>query len=352
MQDVITRNVITDQVLVVRASDKCGSSAYSFVTIRVIPQSTRVNFLMVYVEGDFIVANQSLNVRIRLVQRLVAFGGNTNPSAVYIASFREGSIGVLYANLSISDFECEAFRNWTLTVYAGGSYTKKFSDALMPFVGTKMASMVGPCAVASFNITPTLGSKVGNSSSLVTTETTALLETIVPLVVLAFLLTMMGLVACFLYRCSRPERKHLYDSRATYTNRQPVYMGRELNLPTRRRGPLFIQGEGESASLMGQQHGYDQSDGAPGFPFEDNDELVNVDLLVAGQPVQQHTTTAPPYRLPPVCNMDDKHLAHETTDYSGYLDEGIIEMGPDESSEEESRLSPPKYKLPDCTRLL
>lgn len=361
LRDAVVMGAITDLVLVVRASDDCGGSAYNFATIRVLPQPSRVNFLLVHVEGEYLMASQSLSTRIRLVQRLAAFGGSTNPRAIYVAEFREGTVGVLYANLSISDFECEAFRSWTLSIYVEGNYTWQFRDAILPFVAAKVPSLVGPCSVSSFNITPTLGSKATNISSLATTETTSLLETIVPLVVVAFLLLAAGIAGCLLYRFHRPERKHLYGSRSTYLNRQPVYMNGELNLPIRRRGLLFIQGEGEPATLTRErapvmgEHGYDHPDRTVDFSDED-DELVNVALLAARQPVWQHASTTPPYRLPPVCVQKDGQLAQASTDYSGLLDGedgGTIEMGPDTSSEEEGgRHSPPEYRLPESARLL
>lgn len=359
-------DAITDHVLVVRASDDCGGMAYNFATLRIIPQPLRVNFLMVYIEGDFVVANQSLSARIGLVQRLAAFGGSANLRAIYVAGFREGSVGVLYANLSISDFECQAFRDWTLTVYGGGKYTQQFRDVILPFVVAGAASLVGPCAVSSFNITPTLGSLGANISSLATAETTSLLETIVPLVVVAFLLITAGIAGCILYRLCRPERKYLYSARSTYLNRQPVYMNRELNLPIRRRGPLFIQGEGEPATLMTRGHaslvgerGSGHPDGAGDFSDED-DELVNVALLAARQPVWQHPRSTPPYRWPLVCDRDEGgQSAQVSMNYSGLLDVegdgGAVEMGPEGSSEEESQghsHSPPKYRLPECARLL
>ena len=345
-------NAITDQVLVVRAADNCGASAYNFATIRITPQATRVNFLLVYVKGDFVMANQSLSTRIRLVQKLGGFGVSSNPSHVYVAEFREGSIGVLYANLSISDFDCEAFRIWAMAIYAGGNYTQQFTKAIQPFVAAKAASLVGPCAAQTFNITPELGSTFANISSLLTTETTSLLEAIIPLMVVAFLLIAAGIIAILLYRYHRPERRLLYDAQSTYTNRKPVYLDGELNLPTRRRRPMFIQGEqapltrGEGSNLL---------DGGADFSDED-DELVNVDLLVLRPPSLQHASTSPPYRLPPICESRTGQLAHRSMDCSGLSDveDGASMTGVEASSEEEGSAlghSPPTYRLPECARL-
>ena len=340
-------DAITDKVLVVRAADSCGGNAYNFATIRVIPQTKRVNFLLVYVEGDYLVANQSLSTRLGLVQKLAGFGRSSTPSPLYVAGFREGTIGVLYTNLSISDFDCESFRKWSIDVYTGGNYTQQFANAIFPFVAAaKGASLVGPCATPSFNITPLLGSKFANISSLPTSETASLLETIVPLVVVVFLLITAGIAACFLYRYNRSERKHLHDSRSTYTDRQPVYLDGELSLPTRRRRPAFIQGEGEHVPMVrGSNHLSEEVD----FSNED-DELVNPDILVSRQHVWQRTGTSPPYRLPPICEDRTEQLARDSELLE--VEDGAnveMELG---SEEEDNRHSPPKYRLPECARLL
>ncbi len=304
---------ITDYVFILRAQDSFGASTHDFVTVRVRPQASIANFLVVFFEGEFEIFNENLTAKVELAKRLSTASGGLTQDNLYVKEFRSGSIGVVYTNLLISEFSCAEFHEWVRTVYQNGRYTTEFLQSISPFrpVTDSAPTIEGPCATLSVNVVPTVGvpPDIDTQSE---SELVLFLAVIVPAVVVALLLFLLALLCFLLYRRRRKERDYLredWQSRA-FLNRRPVILAGETELPPRARRPIVLPNEAVRTRSAGRRWRIGQAlpPSSPRLEVEDVDlqeetssdeELVDIPFLSAHARQPLHKRDPPIYRLPP-----------------------------------------------------
>lgn len=311
----LPENVITDYVFVVRAEDSLGSAVFDLLTVRILPQPELTNFLVLYFSGDFQLFSQNLSQRLLLVKQLESFGAE-GQQGVYVRDFRQGSIGISFNNLTISDFECEVFRDWVKSIYANDAYTQTFLQALDPFqpLATTEPEISGPCGNPNYTVLPTvpLGSTpaTGISSHLV-----LFLATVIPSLVVALCLSLVGVAACLLYRRRIEERKliNTRNMERAFLHRAPVVLPGETELPPRSRPPTILprdiahlarRGDRDTTHGMpphrgavGSELAMEEEDNSPQDSSDSDEELVEVPLLVPEPSAP--LGPSPPYSFPP-----------------------------------------------------
>lgn len=293
LQAQIQSGAITEYVFLLRAVDDRENSAHSFLTVRISPQRSVENFLVVFFEGNFALFDQNLSTKINFITLLASFSGLPEEMAsttVYVEGFRNGSIGVSYNNLSISDLNCADFQRWVETIYTNGHYTIQFIRALAPYTPTSIPLIEGPCNRTNKNIPPTIGG-IENVDTHFFSDQIILVSTVVPASVVGLVLVMIGIAAFVLYRRHREERNQLVrpNMGRTFLNRRPVILEDEMDLPTRRRAPVIIANESVD----------DGDSSLESYDSSSDEELINYSLMPSPHHKRAMQTDPPPYRMPP-----------------------------------------------------
>ena len=293
LQEQVQYGAITDYVFLLRAKDDQENSAHSFLTVRINPQRDLENFLVVFFEGDFALFDQHLSTKIDLIILLATFPGLPEEmaiSTVHVEGFRNGSIGVSYNNLSISDLNCAEFHSWVETIYTNGHYTIQFIQALAPYTPTSIPFIEGLCNGTNQNIPPTIGG-IENADTHFFSDQIILVSTVVPATVVSLILVLIGIAAFILYHRHRKERNQLVrpNMGRTFLNRRPVILENEMDLPTRRRAPVIISNE-PADDGHGSLESYDSSS---------DEEILNYSLMPSPYHRGFMQTDPPPYRMPP-----------------------------------------------------
>ena len=294
LQVQVQSRVLTDYVFLLRAEDDQGNVAHSFVTIRVNPRVSLLNFLVVIFEGDFMHFGQNLSAKIDIVIQLAVFSGLPEEMAIrsiYIESFRSGSIGVSYNNLSISDFDCADFRAWVETIFNNGQYTDRFVSSLMPYIPISMPLIEGQCNSTTVNIPPNI-STVDKVNSQFQSSRLILISVMVPASFIGLVLAVTGVAAFILYRRHRKERDELVDPgmRRAFLNRYPVILSDEVDLTTRRRAPVIIAND-----FVGNE----EVDNPEMIDSSSDEELLDYSLMLAQHRSRQIQARPPLYQSPP-----------------------------------------------------
>lgn len=250
---------VTDHVFVLQATDSSGSKAQQPFTIRVFPQSAPENFIQVLIEGIYSAFLANLSARLELTAKLSGEEGD-----IYVGGFESGSIRVRFSNLSIPNGECVLLEAWFRTIFSNNNYTEEFRNRIAPFIPIQTASIIGPCnqsepTEAVNTLAPTLGA-IGESGSLLV----VLLATLVPALVLACLLLLIGAIGLATYRRTRPERRLVAElgMEKALLKRKPVYIVGELEgVPYRSRKPVILTDElqrrnQQGYSLLSAQRGH------------------------------------------------------------------------------------------------
>ena len=247
LRDQATVDFVTEYTFILRAADERGASTHDFVTVRVLRQQEDFqNFLVVLFEGSFVTFSQNIVTRITLTQRLSAHISGISVTAVlstpniYVRAFRNGSIAVVYRDISILDTHCADFRAWVATVYADSNFMPNFIQSLQPFVPTSEPVIEGPCNITETN--PTVVVPPERVPLKPRSDLILFLASVIPTIVVACLCLAIGILLFANYRSRRSERNKL-TSRAmerTFTHRRPVVLDEEWDLPNRRRRPIVL----------------------------------------------------------------------------------------------------------------
>lgn len=293
LQAQVQYGVLTDYVFLLRAEDDQENSAHSFLTVRIIPQRNIENFLIIFFEGNFAVFDQHLSTKIDLVTLLASFSGLPEEmaiSTIYIEEFRNGSIGVSYSNLSISDLNCAEFKSWVETIYINEQYTIQFIQALAPYTPTSIPLIEGLCNATNQNTPPTVGG-IENADTHFLSDQIVLVSVVVPASLVSLVMVMFGIAAFILYRRHREERNQLMrpNMARTFLDRRPVILEDEMDLPTRRRAPVIITNESAD----------DEDDNLESYDSSSDEELLNYSLMPLPYHKRFMQTDPPPYRMPP-----------------------------------------------------
>ena len=249
-------NLVTEYTFILRASDERGASTHDFVTVRVLRQQVDfLNYLIVTFEGIFTIFNQNLTSKIALAQGLSAHVSGSSLDIVsstqniYIRGFRNGSIAVVYRDISIPDTHCANFRDWVNSVYTNSSFTTDFVESLAEeFTPTSAPVIEGPCNLTDTN--PTVAMTPQRIPPNSQSNLFLFLVTVIPTVTVACLCLCLGAILFANYHRKRDEREGL-RSRAmekTFTRRRPVVLDEEWDLPNRRRRPVIL--ESDRAGLL------------------------------------------------------------------------------------------------------
>ena len=320
LTDQVTNALITEHVFRLRAEDVGGARADVFIVVLVSPQIPQVvNFLTIFVQGDFVAFSQSLSSKLQLVMSLAShLREEPQLEEVYVENFSAGSVAVTYSNLTIAASDCVMFREWVSTIHSGSAYTQTFINTLRPFQPIRIPTITGPCNSTSTNPTSP------GTQTLATLQTdrdpTLLLVILVPTCALALCCLIAGFLAFILYRRRRTERKLLVStSRQTFLKRRPVILPREIDMPPRRARPVVLPGD---AAFRGGLARYARRDvprplleeegGDIDEPLDVDYEPVPAPIRVLPRPSPEREDLSPEYRLPPLYSYARIHDSHMT----------------------------------------
>ena len=316
---------VTEYTFILRATDGGGASAHDFVTIRVIRQQVEFqNFLVVTFEGVFMTFSQNLTERILLARGLSAhISGSsittvTSTDNVYIRAFRNGSIAVVYRDISIPDSHCADFRAWVDNVYSFSElrYSFSFLASLSPhFTPISLPVIEGPCNMSDINPTAAATQRIPSG---LRSDIYLFLVTVIPTLFVAILCLFVGIMAFVTYRSRRAERDGLRSKAmsTTFTNRRAIILDDEWDLPNRRRRPVILPGDRQRGPGIASPVGRDghrrrrlleevDLGGAESESSDEEDAIVAPGLTVrnryaAMSPDPPEDEGPPPYVLPPL----------------------------------------------------
>ena len=227
---------ITDHKFILRAANENGFSANDTFVLRIIPQTSVENFIRVFIDGNFRDFSYNLSERLELAK---ALNGPSQKNEIFTQQFSNGSIAVLYSNLTIDQLSCSEYLRWFETIYSKNNYTTFFFEQLKPFQPIGVAESIGPCNDQQKQLTIV---SIDPSVALNSQETV----TIFVLLAAGSLLCGLFLILTFLCLCCslklrRPEQKS-FESRESFLNREPfIFPGEIEAIPYRSRNTFFLR---------------------------------------------------------------------------------------------------------------
>ena len=293
----IDNGFITDHTFTLVATDNRGLTSTDTFIVRVFPQTAVESFVIFFVDGNFTDFILNLPKRLEFVKKL---NGLSQQNEVFVKNFSSGSIGIVFANLSISRLNCLEFLEWYHTIYVAGDYSLSFRNRLEPFMPIGVAEIIGPCAEqqSQSSILLIVPSTVFIGSQL--SENIIILATVIPCLILICLLLLMGGLLCLSYRQTRPERKNL-RSKEIFLNREPIILPGELEaIPYPSRKPIILPGEQIRKGYLPLLH---EDNTETLAEFVEDEEKYEEELI----DVSSHTTNV---ELPPAYKFPSRQLAY------------------------------------------
>ena len=296
----IINEAITDYHIELRAYDTNGNYASNTISLRVFPErSSPESFIRIFINGNFISFDKNISAKVDLVTKLSAPGHGS----IYVRNFSEGSIAVTFANLSIPNHDCTKFFEWTDSIYENGSYTKTFTQQIDPYELIVSPVVTGTCVQSTHSIqeseTPVPSVSISAIEEPVSNQL-ILLALVVPVVLLACLMLVMGAVAFMLYHRKRPERKYL-PYNMLYMDRKPVLLPQEMeSVPHRSRKPTILPNEIVKRPHQGyRRYLYSPPSDAVEQLHDSESSLELVDFPIVAVTETIHDSP-PPYKLPSI----------------------------------------------------
>lgn len=250
---------VTDFNFILTAVDSEGDFAVDFLTIRVHPFANTGFNATITVEGEYTLFRQNLSRQIEMA-RLIAEGHNNSLTDLQILSYADGSIRVTYTTVTISSFNCPLQQQWEESFRTLRADTYSYTDTFFALFGSRQYNLIGQpefqgfCSMVNATLSPTEeptddlipavipGSGIGFI---------LFLAVIIPGMVIALTLLVIGIIAFGLYRIRRKERRVISS------------LGEERALL--RRNPVILQGEAQSAGRRKRRNPYFLEDeGSPG----------------------------------------------------------------------------------------
>lgn len=252
---------VTDAHFILTAVDTVGDFAVDILTVRVHPVANTGFNATITVEGDYTLFRQNLSHQIEIA-RLVAVGHSNSLSDIQILTYQEGSIRVTYTSVTISSYNCPLQRLWEQSLRTQQADTYVYTDTFIGTFTRQQYSLSGQpefegfCSMGNATLSPTeeptdvliptviAGSGIGFI---------LFLAVIIPGVVVAIILLVVGIIAFGLYRIRRKERQIIYaigEERA-FLRRNPVILQGEAQSAGRRkrRNPYYLEDEGMPGSI-------------------------------------------------------------------------------------------------------
>ena len=261
VESPVNVETVTDFNFILTAVDSEGDFAVDFLTIRVHPFADTGFNATITLEGDYTLFQENLSQQIEIA-RLIAEGHNNSLSDIQVLSYQNGSVRVTYTSVTISSFNCPLQRQWAERFRTLQADTYSYTDTFIAIFGSRQHNLIGQpefqgvCSVENATLSPT----EEPTDDLIPVETPGsgigfilFLAVIIPGVVIALTLLVIGIIALGLYRARRKERRvisSLGEDRA-FLRRNPVILQGEAQSAGRRkrRNPYFLEDEGSPGSV-------------------------------------------------------------------------------------------------------
>lgn len=255
---------VTDVNFILTAVDSAGDFVVDFVTIRVHPVADTGFNATLTVEGDYTLFRQNLSRQIEIAH-LIAEGHNNSLSDIQILTYREGSVAITYTSLTISSYNCSLQRRWEMSLRTPQADTYLYTDTFIAIFDSRQYSLIGQpefqgfCSLINATLSPTEEA----TDVLIPTVISGsgigfilFLSVIIPGVVVALTLLVIGIIAFGLYRIRRKERSlisSIGEERA-FLRRNPVILHGEAQSVGRRkrRNPYRLEDEGVPGSVVSE----------------------------------------------------------------------------------------------------
>lgn len=252
---------LTDVNFILTAVDSVGDFAVDFLTIRIYPVASTGFNATITVEGDYTLFRQNLSRQIEIAH-LIAQGHNNSVSDIQILIYQDGSIRITYTSVTISSYNCPLQRKWEEALRTPQDVTYLYTDKFISIFDSRQYSLSGQpefqgfCSMVNATLSPTEES----TDVLIPTVIPGsgigfilFLAVIIPGVVAALTLLVIGIIAFGLYRIRRKERQIIYSigEERAFLRRNPVILQGEVKSDGRRkrRNPYHLEDEGVPGSI-------------------------------------------------------------------------------------------------------
>ena len=253
---------VTDVNFILTAVDSVGDFAVDFLTIRIYPVASTGFNATITVEGDYTLFRQNLSRQIEIAH-LIAQGHNNSVSDIQILIYQDGgSIRITYTSVTISSYNCPLQRKWEEALRTPQDVTYLYTDKFISIFDSRQYSLSGQpefqgfCSMVNATLSPTEEA----TDVLIPTVIPGsgigfilFLAVIIPGVIAALILLVIGIIAFGLYRIRRKERQIIYSigEERAFLRRNPIILQGEVKSDGRRkrRNPYHLEDKGVPGSI-------------------------------------------------------------------------------------------------------
>ncbi|CAH1788430.1 unnamed protein product [Owenia fusiformis] len=300
---------------ILTAEDTSGLLAHDALYIEIDTTNIYTLSFIFYAtfEMDYTTFIKDVDILIQLLSNVGAFYGDDNLDFITVYNIFEGSVEIAWSNNSVTSQYCD---NTTIrTLYEKLIQTDKgsqmeipsqiFQNTMLPFIVKSVNyTLEGVCLGQGIGVIPP------RPTVIIGLATQSLyniwLSTILPAVVIAVLLFLVGLILFIFYRYRRHRGHMKPEDKVTYVNnRKPLFLPQEVEMhetPTKPARSTVLDRDREDPSV---RHSYPSTSQPTPPQYKLPRDAIFEDIFgpVNSPPPSYHSGNSTPTRLPPVYKL-------------------------------------------------
>ncbi|XP_076304709.1 dystroglycan 1-like [Tachypleus tridentatus] len=280
------------------------------------PRKRSVEFSL-HIDYDFENFDHDTGKKVLVAWKLARLFGDSDPRYITVTSISKGSVVYAWTNNTLPHNPCPKTTISNLVKYLfneNGTISSRLITAMNPeFRIIKADAMpLGIClgAVTPTSVTVTPTPEVKEAEATGTSNDDIYITTIIPAVVIAVMLVIAALVACFLYRKKRKGKMTMQDNSTFISKGIPIIFADELEeKPDPAKPPVIMKNERPPLAPPDYPRS-SRGSSRDTTPQTERKETANHNV-----DMHSDTISSPPYQPPPpfTTNRDNKNFRPKTT---------------------------------------